>query len=141
MVDELFNAGADIILGGHPHVIQPMEVRKIIRGDGTEETGFVIYSLGNFISSQRTPLDPPRDAGIILNLDFEKIDNEKAVLKGISFMPTWVQFSNINGKRVIRVIGNNLSDEELKTYLSEKEVNRLQTTKQNTIKHLLGDRK
>ena len=55
-------------------------------------------------------------------------------------MPTWVQFSNINGKRVIRVIGNNLSDEELKTYLSEKEVNRLQTTKQNTIKHLLGDR-
>ncbi|NLK98881.1 CapA family protein [Defluviitalea saccharophila] len=140
LVDELFNAGADIILGGHPHVIQPMEVRKIIRGDGTEETGFVIYSLGNFISSQRTPLDPPRDAGIILNLDFEKIDNEKAVLKGISFMPTWVQFSNINGKRVIRVIGNNLSDEELKTYLSEKEVNRLQTTKQNTIKHLLGDR-
>ena len=80
LVDELFNAGADIILGGHPHVIQPMEVRKIIRGDGTEETGFVIYSLGNFISSQRTPLDPPRDAGIILNLDFEKIDNEKAVL-------------------------------------------------------------
>lgn len=140
LVDELFNAGTDIILGGHPHVIQPMEVRKIIRGDGTEETGFVIYSLGNFISSQRTPLDPPRDAGIILNLDFEKIDNEKAVLKGISFMPTWVQFSNINGKRVIRVIGNNLSDEELKTYLSEKEVNRLQTTKQNTIKHLLGDR-
>ena len=46
----------DIILGGHPHVVQPMEVRKIIRSDGTEETGFVIYSLGNYISSQRTPL-------------------------------------------------------------------------------------
>lgn len=140
LVDELFNAGADIILGGHPHVVQPMEVRKIIRSDGTEETGFVIYSLGNYISSQRTPLDPPRDAGMILNLDFEKIDNQKAALKGISFMPTWVQFSNINGKRVIRVIGNNLSDEDLKTYLTEQEMKRLQTTRQNTMEHLLGDR-
>ncbi|KAE9636960.1 MAG: hypothetical protein PWP07_1398 [Epulopiscium sp.] len=139
LVDELFDAGADIILGGHPHVIQPMEVRKIIRSDGTEERGFVIYSLGNFISCQRTPLDPPRDAGIILNLDFEKIDDQKAMLKGISFMPTWVQFTKRNGKRVIRVIGNNLSDEDLKTYLTEEEINRFRSTKQNTLKQLLGD--
>ena len=139
LVDALFEAGANIILGGHPHVIQPMEVRRIIRTNGTEEIGFVIYSLGNFISSQRTPLDPPRDAGMILNLDFEKIDDQKAVIKGISFMPTWVQFSHINGKRIIRVIGNNLSDEDLKTLLTEQEINRFRSTKQNTLKQLLGD--
>ncbi|MFR3483629.1 MAG: CapA family protein [Clostridia bacterium] len=52
MVDRLFEAGADIILGSHPHVLQPFEVREIPNGDGTTRQGFVIYSLGNFISSQ-----------------------------------------------------------------------------------------
>ncbi len=42
----LFEAGADIVLGGHPHVIQPME--RYITSDGRET--FVIYSLGNFIA-------------------------------------------------------------------------------------------
>ncbi|WP_058485616.1 CapA family protein [Defluviitalea phaphyphila] len=138
IVDEIFEAGADVILGGHPHVIQPMETRELIREDGTKETGFLIYSLGNFISSQRTPLDPPRDAGIILNLDFEKINDEKAIIKNISFMPTWVQFSNRNGKRIIRIIGDNVSNEELN--LTQGEINRLESTRSYTIKHLLGEK-
>lgn len=43
------DAGADLILGGHPHVIQP--IANIITADG--RTVPVIYSLGNFISSQK----------------------------------------------------------------------------------------
>lgn len=51
LADFLFENGADIILGGHSHVPQPMELRTL--PDGRQ--GFVCYSLGNFISSQTKP--------------------------------------------------------------------------------------
>nr|WP_325211602.1 CapA family protein [uncultured Oscillibacter sp.] len=51
LADFLFENGADIILGGHSHVPQPMEIRTL--PDGRQ--GFVCYSLGNFISSQTKP--------------------------------------------------------------------------------------
>ncbi|HEY4553031.1 MAG TPA: CapA family protein [Bacillaceae bacterium] len=45
---QFINGGADIILGHHPHVLQPME--EIKRQDGS--SGVVYYSLGNFLSGQ-----------------------------------------------------------------------------------------
>jgi poly-gamma-glutamate synthesis protein (capsule biosynthesis protein) len=57
--------------------------------------------LGNFISSQRTI---PRDAGVILNIEFEKTEGEKAFIKAVSYMPTWVQFRDITGQYHIQVM-------------------------------------
>ena len=51
LANYLFEHGADILLGGHSHVPQPMEIRTL--PDGRQ--GFVCYSLGNFISSQTKP--------------------------------------------------------------------------------------
>ncbi|MDK2855695.1 MAG: hypothetical protein PWQ86_908 [Bacillota bacterium] len=56
----LLAAGADLILGSHPHVLQPLE-EKIQPAGG--KRALVAYSLGNFISSQR---DPGTDCGLIL---------------------------------------------------------------------------
>ena len=50
LADFLVNAGADLVIGGHPHVIQPMEMRT----DSLGRKAFVVYSLGNFISNMRT---------------------------------------------------------------------------------------
>ena len=36
--------GADLVVGSHPHVVQPFE---------QDSTGAVFYSLGNFVSNQR----------------------------------------------------------------------------------------
>ena len=44
--------GADVIIGHHPHVLQPIEL--IGREDGSKT--LVVYSLGNFISQQNAPL-------------------------------------------------------------------------------------
>ena len=55
----LFENGADMIIGAHPHVIQPMEIVYTKNGKIIQnfETGakehFIAYSLGNFISHQR----------------------------------------------------------------------------------------
>ena len=56
----LFDNGVNIILGSHPHVLQKME---------NTEKGFVIYSLGNFVSGQVK--ENTRDS-IILNLTITK---------------------------------------------------------------------
>ncbi len=89
--DVLLEAGADIVLASHPHVLQPMEIKTVVDKDGTERECFVIYSLGNFISSQTTP---PRNAGIILNLDLSMTEGERFKIDEISFTPIWTQFNN-----------------------------------------------
>ena len=43
--------GVDLIIGGHPHVVQPMELRK---NAYSNKNVLVAYSLGNFISAMRT---------------------------------------------------------------------------------------
>lgn len=69
LADFLFQNGVDVILGGHPHVLQPMEKRQITLDDGTVKDGFVVYSLGNFISGQR---DLDTKSSAILNLNITK---------------------------------------------------------------------
>lgn len=43
--------GADLVIGGHPHVIQPM---KVVRNEKEQKDVLVVYSLGNFISNMKT---------------------------------------------------------------------------------------
>ena len=54
VADFLFEQGADLVIGGHPHVPQPMELREIDNGDGTTRTGFICYCLGNLLSAMRS---------------------------------------------------------------------------------------
>lgn len=57
--------GADVVIGTHPHVIQPVEY--IDNADGSRT--LVAYSLGNFISAQNRG---PRMLGGMLNFDITK---------------------------------------------------------------------
>jgi len=52
VADFLLQNGADLILGSHSHVPQPMMERTVTLSDGSQKTGFVCYSLGNFVSNQ-----------------------------------------------------------------------------------------
>lgn len=45
----LHEQGADIVIGSHPHVVQPLEYTL----EGQDTCGITVYSLGNFISNQR----------------------------------------------------------------------------------------
>jgi poly-gamma-glutamate capsule biosynthesis protein CapA/YwtB (metallophosphatase superfamily) len=58
-----FRKGADLVIGAHPHVIQPMEWRK-------DKGQLIAYSLGNFISGQRKRYT---DGGSMLRIELEKI--------------------------------------------------------------------
>jgi len=90
-------AGVDVILGSHPHVIQPMEVIKIDNKDK-----FVIYSMGNFIGDQR---GVERNSGVILNLTFQKdVTGGQTVLKNVSYTPTYSHSYLDKGRLCFRVV-------------------------------------
>ncbi|MBR1883301.1 MAG: CapA family protein [Muribaculaceae bacterium] len=50
LADWLVEQGVDLIIGGHPHVVEPMEMRHSKTYD---KDVLLVYSLGNFISNQR----------------------------------------------------------------------------------------
>ncbi|WP_419893027.1 CapA family protein [Oceanobacillus kimchii] len=74
MSNKLSDAGADIILGHHPHVLQPPTY--ILNSQGKET--FCIYSLGNFFSGQFGLF---RQIGGYLTIDIEKPSEDDEVLK------------------------------------------------------------
>jgi poly-gamma-glutamate capsule biosynthesis protein CapA/YwtB (metallophosphatase superfamily) len=80
----IFEQGADIIIGAHPHVLQPMVWEK-----GTS-TGLgeslVVYSLGNYISNQR---DRKKDGGAMFKITLQK-QNGRTVIKEAGYILTWV---------------------------------------------------
>lgn len=87
----LFENGVDIILGSHPHVLEPMEVKKVTTTEGEEKIGFVIYSLGNFMSGQTK--ENTRDS-IILNLTISKKGDEPITIDEISYIPIYCYTGN-----------------------------------------------
>ena len=58
--------GADLIIGGHPHVVQPAEM--LTAADGRKV--FCAYSLGNFICAQNAMPDPDAMIGLLLSCTF-----------------------------------------------------------------------
>ncbi|MCH5225517.1 MAG: CapA family protein [Muribaculaceae bacterium] len=51
LADFLVDQGVDMIIGSHPHVVQPM---KIVRNEKEGKDVLIVYSLGNFISNMKT---------------------------------------------------------------------------------------
>lgn len=99
VVQTAIKAGADFILASHPHVLQPIEYFK---KEGKLDSGFVAYSLGNFISNQQWRYS---DAGVILQFQITKNLATRAFqLEKIFFTPTWVFKGKIDGKREYRIL-------------------------------------
>lgn len=82
LAEKIADWGADIIIGHHPHVLQPIETRTT--ADGRE--ALIAYSLGNFISAQDRA---PRMVGGILDYTVRRETPESPVeITDISFIPT-----------------------------------------------------
>lgn len=91
LADFLFENGADIILGSHPHVIEPMEKRTITLEDGSTKDGFLIYSLGNFVSGQ---VKQYTNHSIILNLGITKHAEGNITIDTVEYTPIYVYTKN-----------------------------------------------
>ena len=83
----LFENGVDVILGNHPHVLEPMEKKTITLQDGTTKDVFVVYALGNFTADQRAEIT--RDSAI-LNLTITKNSNGKISIDKVNYIPIYM---------------------------------------------------
>ncbi len=103
LAHQLFEAGADVVIGTHPHVLQPLE--RYRASDG--RSCLVAYSLGNFVSNQSRQYVPgrsedkvgdPRD-GALLRFAIVKRDRgvepARAELADVSFLPLWTDNTRI----------------------------------------------
>lgn len=131
----IIEAGADVVLGSHPHVIQPMETVEATRADGSPRTGFIIHSLGNFLSNQRERF---RDTGIMLRFVFEKnLRSGVTTLVSVEYVPVWVDDTlqdDEAGHRVLP-IGDVLAD-PIYPGITEPEREKLRQAWEDTTSHL-----
>ena len=100
IVNKTISYGADIIIGGHPHVIEPAAYFKT--NNAKLGTGFVAYSMGNFISNQRWRYS---DAGVILKIFLKKNFNTGTItISKVTFLPTWVFKGKILNKDEFEIL-------------------------------------
>lgn len=87
LAKKIFNWGADLIIGMHPHVVQPIREIEVFQQDSTVKKTLVTYSLGNFISGQTTP---NTEGGFMFEVSLEKDKNTNKVTLGEhSYIPVW----------------------------------------------------
>lgn len=86
LVNFLFKNGVDVVLGSHPHVLQPMEMKSIKDIYGVEKDRFVVYSQGNIVANM-----PKRykNSGVIVNLNIRKDKNGTTIDK-VEYISTFV---------------------------------------------------
>lgn len=95
LADFLFENGVDIILGSHPHVLEPMEKRTVTLEDGTTKDCFVIYSLGNFVSGQ---IYANTKSTVILDIEITKNSNGTISLGSIEYTPVYLYDAGSSSK-------------------------------------------
>ena len=76
----ILDHGADAIIGSHPHVIQPIKMYSY-----DEKEKLVVYSLGNFISTQRKRYT---NGGILFEMTLQK--KEETQITDYDYLPVWV---------------------------------------------------
>lgn len=87
----LLRSGADIVIGSHPHVLQPMTAEK----DSSGYRRPVVWSMGNFVSNQRTRR---RDGGAMIRLDLT-LRGDTVAITDAGYILTWVYTPTEEGKR------------------------------------------
>ena len=88
---QLFERGADAILGTHSHLVGKMETMDVTTDDGKDKTCFVAYSLGNFFSSQDSSYASGCESSVILNLQFTKNgETGETALTSVNYTPLYL---------------------------------------------------
>lgn len=100
IAQKICDLGVDVIVGGHPHVVQPVEL--LSSAVNPEHKTVCIYSLGNAVSNQRIAEMSLKtghtEDGVLFAVTFEKYSDGTVYLASAEVLPTWVNLSSVNGK-------------------------------------------
>ncbi len=96
---KLIAAGADLVIGGHPHVVQPAEYITATDANGVSRTGLVIYSIGNFLSEHRHENVAYTDNGVIFEFTLQENDYGQIELVNPACIPVYVWQIELGGNK------------------------------------------
>ncbi|MGM9605586.1 MAG: CapA family protein, partial [Faecousia sp.] len=124
IAQKLCDMGFDVIVGGHPHVVQPMDL--LTSTVDPDHKTVVIYSLGNAVSNQRTGISslfPPgyTEDGVLFNVTFCKYSDGTVYLQDVDVIPTWVDLRTTSGRyyHILPLDGSRMDDWQAMLDLSD----------------------
>jgi poly-gamma-glutamate capsule biosynthesis protein CapA/YwtB (metallophosphatase superfamily) len=135
LAKKLVAAGADMIIGGHPHVVQSVDTVKAKDADGNQRSALVVYSMGNFLCDQRARY---RDSGIIF--EFTLVDDGSGKVQATSprYVPVYVWRIKTDSGFDYRVVSCGNIIEDRPKSMSDEVFNRVKQV-WNEQKNLIGD--
>ena len=115
MAQKLCDMGVDVIIGGHPHVVQPMDL--LTSTTDTSHKTICIYSLGNAVSNQRIEEMKLKtghtEDGVVFSVSFEKYTDGTVAVSAVDVLPTWVnKFVNARWKYEFNILPLELSRQD-----------------------------
>ena len=108
MAQKLCDMGVDVIVGGHPHVVQPVDL--LTSGTDAEHKTIVLYSMGNAVSNQRKeemqqsePTGHTED-GVLFCVTFAKYSDGSVCVDSAELIPTWVNMHANSGSTEYNIL-------------------------------------
>lgn len=108
MAQKLCDMGVDVIVGGHPHVVQPVDLLQ--SGTDAEHKTIVLYSMGNAVSNQRKeemqqsePTGHTED-GVLFCVTFAKYSDGSVCVDSAELIPTWVNMHANSGSTEYNIL-------------------------------------
>lgn len=106
IAQKICDMGFDVIVGGHPHVVQPMDLLTSTQDE--DHKTVCIYSIGNAVSNQRIAemrlKTGHTEDGVLLTMTFEKDGEGNVYLSGTDVLPTWTNLHYNNGGREYNIL-------------------------------------
>ena len=105
MAQKICDLGVDVLIGGHPHVVQPVD---LISATNSSQKTVCVYSMGNMVSNQRRQYmgikDGHTEDGMFFKMSFSRYSDGSVVFENIEVVPTWVHLYTSGGKNVYNVV-------------------------------------
>ena len=99
MAQAICDLGVDVIVGGHAHMVQPMELLTSTKNP--DHKTVCLYSMGNAISNQRdgylkNAKTAHTEDGVLFSVTFARYSDGTVALQGADLLPCWVNQYNVN---------------------------------------------
>ena len=108
MAQAVCDLGVDVIVGGHPHVVQPVEL--LTSQTEAEHRTVCLYSMGNSVSNQRIEQIPSAggytEDGVLFRVTFARYSDGTVLQESADVLPTWVNLTTgvESGKKAYEII-------------------------------------
>ncbi|GIP31606.1 CapA family protein [Paenibacillus sp. J2TS4] len=124
LVRILFKHGARLVLGSHPHVVQPVWLPSPEQG--------AVYSMGSLVST-RLKKNPATLAGVIMQFEIVKETNGKIRFSNVSAVPTWIRSPDKTESGTYQVVPIEAAIEQPGVVTEAEERDKMMRMKEQTL--------